>query len=98
MSLFLLLRDQDETTATLSPRLARKALRPVEKSFDKHAETEVTEQTQVSERSVDTKKVRAPPEPSESSIHGKEVHVAKQKQTQKEVSINNSDTISVFLN
>lgn len=27
------------------------------------------------------------PDPSESSVHGKEVHVAKQKQTQKEVSI-----------
>lgn len=26
-----------------------------------------------------------PPDPSESSVHGKEVHVAKQKQTQKEV-------------
>lgn len=26
------------------------------------------------------------PDPSESSVHGKEVHVAKQKQTQKEVS------------
>lgn len=28
------------------------------------------------------------PDPSESSIHGKEIHVAKQQQTQKEVSIN----------
>lgn len=28
------------------------------------------------------------PDPSESSIHGKEIHVAKQHQTQKEVNIN----------
>lgn len=28
------------------------------------------------------------PDPSESSVHGKEVHVAKQQQTQKEVSEN----------
>lgn len=28
------------------------------------------------------------PDPSESSVHGKEIHVAKQQQTQKEVSYN----------
>lgn len=28
------------------------------------------------------------PDPSESSVHGKEIHVAKQQQTQKEVSRN----------
>lgn len=28
------------------------------------------------------------PDPSESAVHGKEIHVAKQKQTQKEVSNN----------
>ena len=77
-------RDQEETT-TSSPRLARKALRPVDRSFDKQSETEVTEQTHVTERSVDSQKVRVPPEPLESAIHGKEIHVAKQKQTQKEV-------------
>lgn len=28
------------------------------------------------------------PDPSESSVHGKEIHVAKQQQTQKEVNTN----------
>jgi hypothetical protein len=40
--------------------------------------------------SVDSQKVAGvPPEPSESAIHGREVHVAKQKQTQKEVCTQN---------
>ncbi|KAJ8687530.1 hypothetical protein QAD02_023324, partial [Eretmocerus hayati] len=37
---------------------------------------------------IDSQKVKGPkhpPEPSESTVHGREVHVAKQKQTQKEV-------------
>jgi len=38
---------------------------------------------------IDTERVKAtgkyPPEPSESTVHGREVHVAKQKQIQKEV-------------
>ncbi|PSN37209.1 Titin, partial [Blattella germanica] len=77
--------DKPEETM-LSPRLARKQLKHVD-HFDAQSETEVTEQTQVSEKTVDTQKVTRgpPPEPLESSIHGKEVHVAKQKQTQKEV-------------
>jgi hypothetical protein len=42
--------------------------------------------TETSETSIDSQKVTAVPlEPSESAIHGREVHVAKQKQTQKEV-------------
>jgi hypothetical protein len=36
------------------------------------------------------------PDPSESSVHGKEVHVAKQQQTQKEVSIRNLKFTSVI--
>lgn len=44
--------------------------------------------TETSETSIDSQKVTGiPPEPSESAIHGREVHVAKQKQTQKEVCI-----------
>ncbi|XP_011704408.1 PREDICTED: titin [Wasmannia auropunctata] len=43
----------------------------------------------VTEVDIDTERVKAtgkyPPEPSESTVHGREVHVAKQKQTQKEV-------------
>jgi hypothetical protein len=43
--------------------------------------------TETSETSADSQKVTGvPPGPSESAIHGREVHVAKQKQTQKEVS------------
>ena len=55
-----------------------------EKSVDSQAVTET------SETSVDSQKVTAgfPPQPSESAIHGREVHVAKQKQTQKEVRTN----------
>lgn len=35
---------------------------------------------------VDSKVIPSlPPDPSESAVHGREVHVAKQKQTQKEV-------------
>ncbi|XP_068082222.1 titin [Anabrus simplex] len=39
------------------------------------------------ERVIDSQTVKGPviPEPAESAIHGREVHVAKQKQTQKEV-------------
>lgn len=43
----------------------------------------------VTEVDIDTERLkgtgRLPPEPSESLVHGREVHVAKQKQTQKEV-------------
>lgn len=43
----------------------------------------------VTEVDIDTERVQAtgkyPPGPSESTVHGREVHVAKQKQTQKEV-------------
>ncbi|KAL6255452.1 hypothetical protein P5V15_013787 [Pogonomyrmex californicus] len=43
----------------------------------------------VTEIDIDTERVKTsgkyPPEPSESTVHGREVHVAKQKQTQKEV-------------
>ncbi|XP_014485703.1 PREDICTED: titin [Dinoponera quadriceps] len=43
----------------------------------------------VTEVDIDTERVKAtgkyPPGPSESTVHGREVHVAKQKQTQKEV-------------
>lgn len=46
---------------------------------------ETTEE--VDDQTVQKKVVRKPkiPDPSESTVHGKEVHVAKQKQTQKEV-------------
>lgn len=33
------------------------------------------------------------PDPSESSVHGKEIHVAKQRQTQKEVCIHRKNNI-----
>lgn len=33
------------------------------------------------------------PDPSESAVHGREVHVSKQKQTQKEVNINRYEII-----
>ena len=40
---------------------------------------------------VDSKTVKYPPEPSESTVYGREVHVSTQKQTQKEVrSLNSS--------
>lgn len=40
----------------------------------------------VTEVNIDNQRAKKPPpEPSQSAIHGKEVHVAKQKQTQKEV-------------
>jgi len=67
---------KDEIPA--SPQLVRHA---AEKSVDSQAVTET------SETSVDSQKVTRgfPPQPSESAIHGREVHVAKQKQTQKEV-------------
>lgn len=40
---------------------------------------------EVDDRTVETRKfVKKPPEPSESAVHGREVHVSKQKQTQKE--------------
>ncbi len=38
-----------------------------------------------SEVHIDSEKGGVPPDPFESSVHGREVHVAKQKQTQKEV-------------
>jgi len=61
-----------------SPRLVRRIA-----GKDVHSESV----TETSETSVDSQKVTGgfPPEPSESAIHGREVHVAKQKQTQKEV-------------
>ena len=73
-------RDRKEEIPT-SPKLVRHA---TEKTFDSQAVTES------SETSVDSQKVTRgfPPQPSESAIHGREVHVAKQKQTQKEVCTN----------
>lgn len=70
-------RDRKEETPA-SPRPVRHA---AEKSVDSQAVTET------SETSVESQKVTGgyPPQPSESAIHGREVHVAKQKQTQKEV-------------
>lgn len=54
--------------------------------------------TETSETSIDSQKVTGiPPEPSESAIHGREVHVAKQKQTQKEVCIETLYVICTFL-
>lgn len=41
-------------------------------------------QQHVSEYEVDSKKGAYPPEPAESAVHGREIHVTKQKQTQKE--------------
>lgn len=38
----------------------------------------------VSEYEVDSKKGAYPPDPTESAVHGREIHVTKQKQTQKE--------------
>ena len=38
-----------------------------------------------SEVHIDSERGGVPPDPFESSVHGREVHVAKQKQTQKEV-------------
>lgn len=73
-------RDKKEEIPA-SPQLVRHA---TEKAVDSQAVTET------SETSVDSQKVRGgfPPQPSESAIHGREVHVAKQKQTQKEVCTN----------
>jgi hypothetical protein len=73
-------RDRKEEVPT-SPLAVRRA---AEQSVDSQVETET------SETSVDSKKVTGgfPPQPSESAIHGREVHVAKQKQTQKEVRTN----------
>jgi hypothetical protein len=70
-------RDRKEEVPA-SPRLVRHA---TEKTVDSQSVTET------SETSVDSQKVTGgfPPQPSESAIHGREVHVAKQKQTQKEV-------------
>ena len=73
-------RDRKEEVPS-SPRLVRHA---ADKSVDSQTVTET------SETAVDSQKVTGgfPPQPSESAIHGREVHVAKQKQTQKEVRIN----------
>ncbi|KAL1117095.1 hypothetical protein AAG570_004423, partial [Ranatra chinensis] len=61
-------------------------LRKVEKSFDQQETTASQEvESQVDEKRVVKKVVRPPPEPQESSVHGKEVHTAVHKQTQKEV-------------
>lgn len=54
-----------------------KALKKTKRAEEQQSEVEVTETQKPMQRAV--------PEPSESAIHGKEVHVAKQKQTQKEV-------------
>lgn len=40
---------------------------------------------QTNEVEIDSKTGAYPPEPTESSVHGREVHVTKQKQTQKEI-------------
>jgi hypothetical protein len=73
-------RDRKEEIPA-SPQLVRHA---TEKTSDSQTVTET------SETSVDSQKVHGgfPPQPSESAIHGREVHVAKQKQTQKEVRTN----------
>jgi hypothetical protein len=69
-------RDKQEEIP-VSPRVVRQT---TGKTVDSQSVTET------SETSIDSQKVTAVPlEPSESAIHGREVHVAKQKQTQKEV-------------
>lgn len=50
-------------------------LRKTDKGKDLQQETEVT---------IDSKRGAYPPDPTESSVHGREVYVTKQKQTQKE--------------
>ena len=47
--------------------------------------TEETEEATNASIKRETRRVQKVPEPSESSVHGKEVYVSKQKQTQKEV-------------
>lgn len=58
----------------------QKAKDRIRKSRVDQTETGVTEETTDSKRRV----ARGLPEPSESTVHGKEIHVAKQKQVQKE--------------
>lgn len=38
------------------------------------------------------------PDPSESSVHGKEIHVAKQQQTQKEVNFGGNNMNEKYIN
>ncbi|CAG2055126.1 unnamed protein product [Timema podura] len=61
-----------------------------EQKLDTNEQQPLTGSPQVPRRTtefvIDSQTIQSlPPEPSESSIHGREVHVAKQKQTQKEV-------------
>lgn len=43
-----------------------------------------TQQKHVTEVEIDNKKGAYPPDPTESAVHGREIYVTKQKQTQKE--------------
>lgn len=73
------------------------ALRKVERGDDKqedvvHQINKALRQTRTDEAEQTTQQqqkvgVRPPPDPTQSSVHGKEVHVSTQKQTQKEVSL-----------
>uniref|UniRef100_A0A1B6D7W5 Ig-like domain-containing protein n=2 Tax=Clastoptera arizonana TaxID=38151 RepID=A0A1B6D7W5_9HEMI len=70
---------QEETTQ--KKIFGDKVLRKV----DQRSTEQQIDQNSVQQKVTDQKYMKAPPEPLEASVHGKEVHVAKQKQTQKEV-------------
>lgn len=60
----------------------------------KKTQRDAVEQEQIETTEAIIQPKPAIPDPSESTVHGKEIHVAKQKQTQKEVKKKNEFSIN----